>query len=61
MPKLPGNLSLNWVRLGIGFLLLAFSSTFPGSPIDSDRIIFTLLLCFSLLIIGLAFEKGEKA
>jgi len=54
---------INWVRLGLG-ILLAIYWVYPIRTLsvldDTQKIIWTLLFCLSLLLIGLAFERKKR-
>jgi hypothetical protein len=54
---------INWVRLGLGILLVVFwvNPIVEGYGLDdAQKIVWTLLFCFSFLLIGLAFERRSK-
>ena len=61
--KVGNSMFINWVRLGIGGFL-TFLWVHANVSIDffdnTDRIVWTLVFCFSLLIIGLAFERKNS-
>ena len=55
-------MKINWVRLSLGIILSVYwiypTITLPIFD-DTQKIVWTLLLCFSLLLIGLAFERRD--
>jgi len=53
---------VNGVRVGLGIILsIYWIYAILAVPVwdDTQKIVWTLLFCFSLLLIGLAFERKE--
>lgn len=60
--KMGDGMFINWVRLGLGLLLVVYwvyPVIFLPVWSDTQKVVWTLLFCFSLLIIALAFERKK--